>query len=246
MLRLFSNIRKSLIAGNNTVKYLKYAVGEFLLIVAGILVALQIQNWNEERLNRIEEREILSRILKELELNIDFLGFHLENLKGKTEALKRLAENFESQSFESPKSFLNDVISGHVYGWRHPRMEKFRFEEFQNAGKLGLVRNQELLEGIMKFYVENDRMDNRGDVRASGMLDVSADLIPFQYGAPGLLAEDLSEEQYMEVANRVLKSDLHLHFIREQNRGEWLLYQWSFFIERGTLLKSEIEAELNK
>ena len=49
MLRVFSSIRKSLINEGKTVRYFKYAVGVFLLIVAGILVALQIQNWNEGR-----------------------------------------------------------------------------------------------------------------------------------------------------------------------------------------------------
>ena len=49
MLRLFSSIRKTLINEGKTSRYVRYAVGEVLLIMVGILLALQVQTWNEER-----------------------------------------------------------------------------------------------------------------------------------------------------------------------------------------------------
>ncbi len=45
---------------NNTGKYLKYAFGEIVLVVIGILLALQINNWNQERQNRIQEELLLT------------------------------------------------------------------------------------------------------------------------------------------------------------------------------------------
>ena len=47
MLKFFRNIRKQLAAENKVAKYLRYAVGEIILVVIGILIALQINNWNE-------------------------------------------------------------------------------------------------------------------------------------------------------------------------------------------------------
>ena len=81
MLRVFSSIRKSLIKGNTTVKYLKYAVGEFLLIVVGILAALQIQTWNEGRKDRIEERKLLIRIVEELSSEMALISTRFDNSK---------------------------------------------------------------------------------------------------------------------------------------------------------------------
>ena len=49
MLRIFRNIRQKLAAENNIAKYLRYAIGEIFLVVIGILIALQINNWNENR-----------------------------------------------------------------------------------------------------------------------------------------------------------------------------------------------------
>ena len=55
MIKFFRNIRQSLIMEKNTAKYLKYAIGEIVLVVIGILIALQINNWNEQRkLNKID------------------------------------------------------------------------------------------------------------------------------------------------------------------------------------------------
>jgi len=64
MLKFFRTIRKKLIEEDNVRKYLLYAVGEILLVVIGILIALQINNWNENRKNRILENEYYCRFLE--------------------------------------------------------------------------------------------------------------------------------------------------------------------------------------
>ena len=54
MINFFRKIRYNLMEKNKTGKYLKYAIGEILLVVIGILIALQINTWNEERLKQKE------------------------------------------------------------------------------------------------------------------------------------------------------------------------------------------------
>ncbi|MEN2281330.1 DUF6090 family protein [Algoriphagus sp. SE2] len=49
MIKFFRKIRYNLMSENNTSKYVKYAIGEIVLVVIGILIALQINNWNESR-----------------------------------------------------------------------------------------------------------------------------------------------------------------------------------------------------
>jgi hypothetical protein len=65
MIRFFSKMRYKLAAENKVSKYLHYAVGEILLVVIGILIALQVNTWNQERIARIEERTILKNIRSE-------------------------------------------------------------------------------------------------------------------------------------------------------------------------------------
>lgn len=66
MLKFFRSIRKKLIQQDNVRKYLLYAIGEILLVVIGILIALQVNNWNEERIARNAEKELLTEVLEAL------------------------------------------------------------------------------------------------------------------------------------------------------------------------------------
>ena len=54
MIKFFRKIRYALMTNNKTAKYLTYAIGEIILVVIGILIALQINNWNEDRKNSIK------------------------------------------------------------------------------------------------------------------------------------------------------------------------------------------------
>src|SRR5210317_1533014 len=66
MLRFFRQIRQRLLTDNKFSKYLLYAIGEILLVVIGILIALQIDNWNEEVRNRKIEQSFYRDILADL------------------------------------------------------------------------------------------------------------------------------------------------------------------------------------
>ena len=78
MIKFFRHIRKSLISENKMGKYFKYAIGEILLVVIGILIALQINNWNENRKARLTEVTKLNKLLEDLKL--DSIAFD-SNLK---------------------------------------------------------------------------------------------------------------------------------------------------------------------
>ena len=66
MIKIFKNIRQQLLSDGKTKKYLKYAIGEIVLVMIGILLALQVNNWNEDRKNSIEELAILEGLDKNL------------------------------------------------------------------------------------------------------------------------------------------------------------------------------------
>ena len=62
MIKFFGNTRKTLLNEGKTTKYLKYAIGEIVLIVIGILIALQINNWNSNKQSRKQELKIYQNI----------------------------------------------------------------------------------------------------------------------------------------------------------------------------------------
>lgn len=70
MIKFFRHIRKRLVSENKLSKYLLYAIGEIVLVVIGILIALSINNWNEGRLALDKERTTLSNLNSEFSENL--------------------------------------------------------------------------------------------------------------------------------------------------------------------------------
>jgi len=82
MAKLFNNIRKKLVSdkpsATRTANYLKYAIGEIVLVVIGILIALSINNWNENRKLRKDELNLLSEVKSNLETTLE--NFKIDTL----------------------------------------------------------------------------------------------------------------------------------------------------------------------
>jgi hypothetical protein len=84
MIKFFRNIRQNLLMENKTGKYLKYAIGEIVLVVIGILIALQINNWNNQRIEENKQTIIFKRVLSDVEndiLEISYTLFFLDSIK---------------------------------------------------------------------------------------------------------------------------------------------------------------------
>ena len=103
MIKFFRKIRHNLMETRKTTKYFKYAIGEIILVVIGILIALQINNWNEERKNRNREQSILKN------LQIDFkLGSEMILLLDEKDISLKI-RNQEVTSYVSVVSALKEV-----------------------------------------------------------------------------------------------------------------------------------------
>ena len=91
MIKLFKKIRQTMIKENKTSKYLLYAIGEIILVVIGILIALGINNWNENRKQNIEEFKILVSLKNEIINNQEQLTTIIKNHKFVFEKVNELS-----------------------------------------------------------------------------------------------------------------------------------------------------------
>lgn len=129
MIKFFRHIRKSLIEKKQMGKYFKYAIGEIILVVIGILIALQVNNSNENRKKKIQEREFLEQLHDDFKANqeaissykslYDINSKYLDVILRHTGPMAEVpsAEVFDSiQSLNSPRVELlyatNDKQSG--------------------------------------------------------------------------------------------------------------------------------------
>ena len=90
MIKFFRNIRKKLAAENNVAKYLRYAIGEVVLVVVGILIALQINNWNEESKTSNLETKILKELHSNLTLDLKEIHDDIESMDEINKACKKI------------------------------------------------------------------------------------------------------------------------------------------------------------
>jgi hypothetical protein len=90
MIKLFRNIRKNLLNEGKTTKYFKYAIGEIVLVVIGILIALSINNWNENRLISINETKLLTELYNDAKVDSIFFKTRNEFLNEHLTAVKNL------------------------------------------------------------------------------------------------------------------------------------------------------------
>jgi hypothetical protein len=99
----------------NIEKYFKYAFGEIVLVVIGILIALQINNWNTERIQHIESREIAKRLLLETNQNKVYLKSEIDTadktLHALLQFLKMTGNNYKEKSSTKTDSLIYQIIA---------------------------------------------------------------------------------------------------------------------------------------
>lgn len=151
MIKFFREIRQSLLSQGKTGRYLKYAIGEIALVVLGILIALSINNWNEDRKNQKLELDYLIGIKSNLNDDV----YELEQLfNGDTiifDAYTSLVRIFNSADYLLKKQ---EIISNSYIISRLTWFEgqNIVFENIKSSGKLNLIRSDSIRNSIQKYY----------------------------------------------------------------------------------------------
>jgi len=162
-----------------TRNYLRYAIGEVVLVVAGILIALQVNNWNELKKQEKEEKKILLSLHNEISssiLNCELvIKKRREVLNAGKEILKYTSPNGIWKSQYKLDSLIFYITNS---GWRHVPQEGV-LNEIINSGKLSLISENRLrtqISSLPRAYsqmIENDRINR---------LNNTVNIVPLFYG----------------------------------------------------------------
>ena len=143
MIKFFRHIRHSLINENKMGKYFKYAIGEILLVVIGILIALNVNNWNEQRKSAKKEISILKVLKLEFEANREQLVSIMNLHKASTESGFSLIKYFNQDITKIPSvTFDTLVVAFNDPSTFDPR--KGQLNSITSSGEINLISNQEL------------------------------------------------------------------------------------------------------
>ena len=162
MIKFFRHIRKDLMEKNKTGKYFKYAIGEIILVVIGILIALQINNWNENRKERAIELSYLNRLVIDLEENKTLWQKTLLRKKKQLEAA-RIFLNFR---FSKNQDTIIKVLPyfQNLGIWKDININQVTFNEMVSSGNLNLITNDSIkikllnLDKLYKAILNNQEL----------------------------------------------------------------------------------------
>jgi hypothetical protein len=150
MIKFFRNIRQNLIMENKTSKYLKYAIGEIALVMVGILLALQVNNWNEIRKVKTFEKEILTLIDQNLERDSVLLS--IERFKT-VEAITYTNRLLEQVALKNYNDSLNNWM-GKIISFERFKSQSSAFEVLKSKG-LDIISNNKLQLALISYYDES-------------------------------------------------------------------------------------------
>ena len=151
MIKFFRKIRQQLLAENKFSKYLLYAIGEIVLVVIGILIALGVNNWNQEKKEQRLGNDLLVRIHRDLVKDtIDFKNeIHRNNAlrKDLKQLLVQLYDGVENMEEVQSMSETWDQMLDQAFS---PNDKTY--QSMLSSGTLGLIQNQNLKDEILDLY----------------------------------------------------------------------------------------------
>ncbi len=168
MIKFFRKIRQKTLTENKFGKYLTYAIGEIILVVIGILIALSISNWNENRKNKLTESEYYCKLLADFELDRQNITVLYEESKHKIEISKRLLLDLNYKNKD--KSYL---LNNYLQGLRtNPFVpSKVAMTDIVSSGKLNLLTNDSLKNDLLRYYGELDKLLYQLEINQSKNLE---------------------------------------------------------------------------
>jgi len=154
MINFFRKIRKKLADDNKPLKYARYAIGEILLVVVGILIALQINNWNDNREKRKLELSTIHEFRFALTQDTLKLISAKQRLLNSYSTTVELLSHIES---EKPYIRLLDSLISKSYTFHTPTFEQFNTAAFDLLKERGLdiISNENLRREIINHYTNN-------------------------------------------------------------------------------------------
>jgi len=158
MINFFRNTRRKLADNNQFLKYARYAFGEIILVVIGILIALQINNSNEDRKLRNQELHYLKNLKTDLNLNISELDKYITVRNARIKSANYVLEHFEGKPLIDLNAFAFHTTN--IYIWQKFSQHDNTFQELINSGNLTLISNDTIKNGLLNLQALYKKLKN--------------------------------------------------------------------------------------
>lgn len=156
MLNLFRKIRQRLLIKNSFTKYLMYLIGETVLVIIGILIALQINEWNDKREKLSKAETYISELKRDLQTDTLIFGNEIRNID----------DLIEFKKWGLTEDTFTDVPVSQIEGlflsqYHNLRINNSTFERIKNSEVFSLVEYEDLFNQVNSYYTfHQDYLNN--------------------------------------------------------------------------------------
>ena len=239
-MKIFRSVRFHFLSRGKTGKYLKYAIGEIILVVIGILIALQINNWNEDRKKQKELNSIYQEIIFDIENDIKELSITLKGFQESRPVFDKVFNDL--RTVELLDDGLSRIISSNpATGLNTSGIERLKNISTKDSLSLKVIETYNEMENVDILPVEN-RLDEIGTSLSTVFRD-NYDWYP-EWMSKRINKDNSSKE----LQDYFVHSREYQHYVIEYGYQVYTNYlpQVEYYISELKMLKTEIENNIRK
>ncbi len=198
MIKFFRKIRQNMIKENKVSKYVLYAIGEIVLVVIGILIAISINNWNEQRIQQHKAAYYLVSIVKDLESNVAFIKTKNTAINNDLKLLEAISHKLTNDATTMDTLIKIATEELDLRANSYTKLNENTYQTLQNTGHIQFIDTwlQEELQQIN--FIQNDLYETNEFVTN----DYSSTILEFLKYFPGnTINKELKQKVYNEFSN---------------------------------------------
>lgn len=241
MITLLRKIRKELLKDSSFNKYLPYAIGEIVLVVIGILIALQINNWNQNRLEKLKSIDYHKRMVEDLDLLIQNFKWDSTRSSNMTKRLINSLNSLEKPTISKGEMDTLDYSLRNYFQFVRINTNLNTYDEIKSSGDIGLIYNKDLRKSINSYLTYLSAIGKIYD-ELSVQVNDRAFLDPYIKQIVSLDAKTKINFDFDEIRkDKLVFNQLSRYAHNWSTKREFA----TSLIEQSNKLKSEILKELN-
>ena len=170
MIKFFRRIRLDLMEKGKTSRYLKYAIGEIVLVVIGILIALAINNWNENRKSSNQEIIYLDNLKNDINTQIQMLDVYIDFENIIIEYSNDIIKHYELNNGFKNMDSIFPKIHDLTIRWTFSNTNTTLLQML-NSNQINIIQNRQLREALIAYNQEIDLFAKNTNINNTNLID---------------------------------------------------------------------------
>ena len=153
MIPFFRKIRKQLSDDNQILKYSRYAIGEIVLVVIGILIALQVNNWNEDRKLKRKESSYYCKLLEDISQDAQQINQLIDETSQRIYHSNKLIALLQENEL-NPSEIVNEMFQAVSLVTYTFKPSTSAFDDIKSSGNLNVLSDEQIKNALINYYVD--------------------------------------------------------------------------------------------